>query len=66
MELLRSSATNSEEREIVEVVGQRSLTDDERETLRSLLAARMSIHPDGEPTDEARELDEVVGLLADY
>jgi hypothetical protein len=51
---------------LVEVIGKRSLTQDEREQLRGALAFELSalgLDQEDEPTQYGRELDALIGQL---
>ena len=51
---------------IVNELGSRRLTYDERESVRKHLAGRLDIDEEGNLSEEGRRIDEVVGLLMFY
>jgi hypothetical protein len=66
---LLESADDEEDREILGVIGRRTLTDDERERVRDLLALKLmerGVLPDGSMNEEGRAIDEIIGKLMFY
>ena len=64
-----SKTDEEEDAVIAKALGRRTLTDDERERVRLLLADEMMKHgllPDGSPTPEGRRVDTMIGKLMDY
>jgi len=54
------------DRDIDTALGVRPLTDDERHHLQVLLAARLTLLPDGEPDEMGKFVDGIIGVLTYY
>jgi hypothetical protein len=66
---LLEAADDDEDREILGVIGRRTMTDDERERVRDRLALKLmerGILPDGSMNEEGRVLDDIIGKLTFY
>ncbi len=63
------ASEDEEDRELAGAFGRRTLTDDERERVRRLLAREMlryELLPDGSLPSEGRAIDAVIGKLMFY
>lgn len=66
---LLAATDDEEDREISSALGRRTLTDDERERVRHVLALELmerGVLPDGSLSEEGRAIDEVIGKLMFY
>jgi hypothetical protein len=65
---LLAATGDEEDREISGALGRRTLTDDERERVRHLLALELmrEVLPDASLTEVGRAVDEIIGKLTFY